>query len=218
MRIPFDDAKGLLRAVDDYYSALITRFGPIPFGVDWSSTDSQRLRFDVLLRAIPTGTETTFSLIDYGCGYGALADYLGLRGISRCAYVGYDISESMLAAARSRPAPLIGCRFAGKDEPLHEADYCLASGVFNVSLGTEPEVWFEYMTRVWDEMSRVGRFAFAFNCLSIDSEGARQPHLLYYADPVRVFDYCRRNYSPLVALLHDYPLPEFTVIVRKPQP
>lgn len=74
------------------------------------------------------------------------------------------------------------------------------------------------MTRVWDEMNRVGFFASAFNYLSTYSEGKRRSHLLYYADPIRVFDYCRRTYSPWVALLHDYPLPEFTVIVRKPRP
>jgi SAM-dependent methyltransferase len=213
---PTRSESDILRAVDDYYSTQLRRFGPVHLGVDWSSQKSQRLRFDVLLEAIRT--KTTFSLIDYGCGYGALADYLALREMPHCEYIGYDISESMLDAARSRPCPLVSCRFAGKNDPLPEVDYCLASGVFNVSLGTEPEAWFTYMTRVWDEMNRVGRLAFAFNCLSTYFEGERRPHLLYYADPARVLDYCRRTYSPWVALLHDYPLPEFTVIVRKPQP
>ena len=31
---------------------------------------------------------------------------------------------------------------------------------------------------------------------------------------VRVFDVCRQRFSPRVALLHDYPLYEFTIIVR----
>jgi SAM-dependent methyltransferase len=170
----------------------------------------------VLLQAIRT--TTAFSLIDYGCGYGALADHLASREMRHCAYIGYDISASMRAAARRRPCPLISCRYVGRNEPLPEGDYCLASGVFNVSLGTEPGVWFEYMTHVWDEMNRVGRRAFAFNCLSASSDVDRRTDLLHYADPARVFDYCRRRYSPWVALFHDYPLPEFTVIVRKPQP
>ena len=38
---------------------------------------------------------------------------------------------------------------------------------------------------------------------------------LFYADPREVFDLCVRQFSPRVALLHDYPLFEFTVIVRK---
>jgi SAM-dependent methyltransferase len=181
--------------------------------VDWSSEASQRLRFDVLLEAVRR--PAPFSLLDYGCGYGALADHLADRGLRECRYIGYDISATMLEAARARPCPLAGCRFIEPGEPLPEADYCLASGVLNVSLGTPPEVWFEYMTQVWDEMSRLSSVAFAFNCLSAYAGGRRADDFLYYADPTRVFDYCKRKYSPHVALLHDYPLEEFTVIVRR---
>jgi SAM-dependent methyltransferase len=156
-------------------------------------------------------------LIDYGCGYGALADHLVLRNRHLCEYIGYDIAGPMLEAARSAARPLVGCRFVGRGDPLPAADYCLASGVFNVSLGTDPDVWFRYMTRVWDHMHDLGRVAFAFNCLSAQAGADRTGHL-YHADPARVLAHCRRRYSPRVSLLHDYPLPEFTVVVRKAAP
>ena len=38
---------------------------------------------------------------------------------------------------------------------------------------------------------------------------------LYYADPCRLFDLCKRRYAKNVALLHDYGLYEFTILVRK---
>ena len=38
---------------------------------------------------------------------------------------------------------------------------------------------------------------------------------LYYADPLFIFDYCKRNFSKQVALLHDYGLYEFTILVKK---
>ena len=38
---------------------------------------------------------------------------------------------------------------------------------------------------------------------------------LFYADPGWIFDQCMRRYSRHVALLHDYGLYEFTVLVRK---
>jgi hypothetical protein len=38
---------------------------------------------------------------------------------------------------------------------------------------------------------------------------------LYYADPCFFFDYCQRRYLRRVAVLHDYGLYEFTVVVRK---
>jgi hypothetical protein len=38
---------------------------------------------------------------------------------------------------------------------------------------------------------------------------------LYYADPLYLFDYCKKHFSKNVALLHDYNLYEFSIIVRK---
>ena len=41
---------------------------------------------------------------------------------------------------------------------------------------------------------------------------------LFYSDPCNLFDICKRKYSRNVALLHDYGLHEFTIIVRKREP
>jgi hypothetical protein len=38
---------------------------------------------------------------------------------------------------------------------------------------------------------------------------------LFYGDPLFFFDFCKRNFSRNVALLHDYGLYDFTIIVRK---
>jgi hypothetical protein len=38
---------------------------------------------------------------------------------------------------------------------------------------------------------------------------------LYYADPLFFFDYCKTRFSRFVTLIHDYPLYEFTILVRK---
>ena len=44
---------------------------------------------------------------------------------------------------------------------------------------------------------------------------AGEEYRLYYADPCALFDYCKRNFSRNVALLHDYKIYDFTLIVRK---
>jgi hypothetical protein len=51
--------------------------------------------------------------------------------------------------------------------------------------------------------------------LSTRSEPEKRRADLYYADPLETFELCARQFSPRVALLHDYPLYEFTMIVRK---
>jgi hypothetical protein len=38
---------------------------------------------------------------------------------------------------------------------------------------------------------------------------------LYYGDPCALFDHCKRRYARNVAVLHDYGLYEFTILVRK---
>jgi hypothetical protein len=56
---------------------------------------------------------------------------------------------------------------------------------------------------------------FAFNALTSYSDPERMKNTLYYADPCRLFDLCKREFSRDVALLHDYGLYEFTILVRK---
>jgi hypothetical protein len=56
---------------------------------------------------------------------------------------------------------------------------------------------------------------FAFNCLTAYSDQDKMRPDLHYADPCELFDICKRKYSRNVALLHDYGLYEFTILVRK---
>jgi hypothetical protein len=64
-------------------------------------------------------------------------------------------------------------------------------------------------------MDRAACKGFAFNCLTTYSDPERLRDDLYYGDPCYYFDLCKRLYSRHVALLHDYGLWEFTIIVRK---
>ena len=66
-----------------------------------------------------------------------------------------------------------------------------------------------------DVLDRKSRLGFAFNSLSSYSDPAKMRDYLYYADPCSLFYVFKRRYSNLVALLHDYGLYEFTIIVRK---
>ncbi|KAQ37574.1 hypothetical protein AJ39_03274, partial [Mycobacterium tuberculosis MD14844] len=59
------------------------------------------------------------------------------------------------------------------------------------------------------------RRGFSFNCLTSYSDASKMRDDLYYADPCALFDLCKRRYSKSVALLHDYGLYEFTILVRK---
>ena len=196
----------------DYYETKLRAHGPTPAGVDWNSLESQELRFALLANLWRDDADA--SVLDYGCGYGALADYLRARG-HRGAYTGYDVSEAMAQAAHTRVASLPACRVTARRDELAPADYAIASGVFNVKQDADEDAWRTYLWETIADLAALGERGFAFNALTSYSDSDKRRPDLYYADPLEVFDHCKRTHSRFVTLLHDYPLYEFTIIVRR---
>ena len=206
-------APGSIRErVADYYSEKIRKFGETAQGVDWNSAESQKLRFEQLLKIVPPSA-TRYSILDYGCGYGALIDSLADRGMP-FQYIGYDVSEEMILRAR-RLHERDDCTFSNDPEELGAVAYAVASGVFNVKLEIPVADWREYVVGALEDLHRLSTKGFAFNALTSYSDTERMRDDLFYADPAQLFDYCKRTFSGQVALLHDYGLYEFTILVRK---
>lgn len=203
----------LLSEVANYYSGKLAEHGETPRGVDWNGEGDQILRFEQLCKVIHS-TEENFSVNDLGCGYGALLDYLTSRSPA-VSYLGVDVSKDMIRSARTRHQAVPNARFIACDEPNAAADYGIASGIFNVRLGRSDAEWVEYLEATLDVLNKTSRRGFAFNCLTLYSDEDKMQDYLYYADPCKWFDFCKRRYSRQVALLHDYGLYEFTIIVRK---
>jgi len=206
------EVKELLAEIADYYSAKLAEHGESPKGVDWNTQESQNLRFEQLSKIInPVGT---FSLNDLGCGYGALYDFLNLNS-SSFSYCGIDVSAGMIRASQQRYFGKNNVRFLVGSEPSDIADYGIASGIFNVRLGRSDDEWWDYVEITLDALDRTSRLGFTFNCLTSYSDPDKIRDYLYYANPCKLFDFCKKRYSKNVALLHDYGLYEFTVHVRK---
>jgi len=201
----------ILPRVTEYYASRLRDHGPTPRGVDWNSAESQHLRFEQLLKVCEPSASV--SINDYGCGYGALVDYLASRG-APFTYLGYDASEAMIAQASALHAGRPGCVFVAQESELPVADYSVASGIFNVKLQFSDAEWTTYMLHLVDRLAALSRRGFAFNALTSYADADRMRADLYYADPLFWFDRCKRRYARRVALLHDYPLYEFTILVR----
>jgi SAM-dependent methyltransferase len=202
----------ILSRTASYYSAKLSAHGTTARGVDWNSADSQALRFDQLLKVCDPSD--TFTLNDYGCGYGALAGFLREQNI-KCHYHGFDIAADMLAAAETQHAGRPDVHFVADEKLLPVADYTVASGILNVKQEIEIAAWEDYMHHLLNRFDALSSRGFAFNALTNYADPERMRPDLYYADPLRLFDHCKRRYSRSVALLHDYPLYEFTILVRK---
>ncbi len=203
----------LLEDIAQYYNRKLAEHGATARGVDWNGPDSQFLRFEKLTQIVAGPTEP-FSLIDLGCGYAATVDYLDQR-FSDFDYCGVDISEDMISAARARYQGHPNCRFVQGSKPDTIAEYCIASGIFNVRLNHSDTEWLDHMVATLDMMNHFSRRGFAFNCLTSWSDADRMRETLYYPDPAEIFRLCGQRFGRHVALLHDYQLYEFTILVRK---
>lgn len=200
-----------LGEVSRYFAEKLRQHGNTARGVDWNGEESQHTRFCQLSKIITQ--QQGFSVNDLGCGYGAYYDFLaGLY--DDFSYNGFDITPEMTDAATKRLGEKPGVRIAAAGEPDAPADYGVASGIFNLRLAIADDVWLRFIEDTVDAMARTSRLGFAFNCLTKYSDACKMRSDLYYADPCALFDRCKRLYSRNVAVLHDYNLYEFTILVR----
>jgi hypothetical protein len=121
----------------------------------------------------------------------------------------------MIAAAQTHTASLRGCQFSAVRADVPALDYAVASGVLNVKQGATEQEWSAYVRNTIEDLASLGTRGFGFNALTSYSDVEKRRPDLHYADPLALFDHCKRTYSRFVTLLHDYPLYEFTILVRR---
>ncbi|MGD8172508.1 class I SAM-dependent methyltransferase [Vibrio sp. TRT 21S02] len=201
--------KDILSEVKNYYDKKLSLYGNTSQGVDWNSVESQVLRFEQLTKVIRCCKKT--SLNDLGCGHGDYYYYL-TNNFDKIEYEGIDVSQDMVDLAHDK---FPEADFICSSKPSKIRDYTIASGIFNVRQSRSDDEWWAYFTRTLDIMDSHSELGFAFNCLTSFSDIEKRKAYLYYADPMKVFEYCKKKYSRNVALLHDYDLYEFTIIIRK---
>ena len=205
----------IIQFIDTYYSAKILKHGPVPAGADWNGIQSQYIRFEQLCKIIDYSY--TFSLNDLGCGYGALLDYLEKEFNGRFTYFGYDVSADMIKVARKCHSNKARINFQRifNNQYIERADFTVASGIFNVKGQFHDKHWLQYVLDSIRSIDKYSNKGFSFNMLTKYSDRDHMLDHLYYADPLYLFDFCKRHFSQNVDLLHGYSLYEFTLLVKK---
>lgn len=208
--------KEILEQTEKYFDEKIDRFGSTSRGVDYNSLEAQQVRYRELSKVI-RDKKDSFSICDFGCGYGYYIEYLDENGFDFFSYTGIDLSKKMIAAAEKkyREYRKENIEFICTSDIKKKYDYVVSSGIFNIRNDISDEEWLSYILDTLDQFNEHAEKGFAFNCLTKYSDLDRMKSNLYYADPLFLFDYCKRNFSRNVALLHDYEIYDFTIIVRK---
>lgn len=202
------------KKLNEYFSEKLEKFGATPQGVDYNGPEAQAIRFEQLVKVIRP--ETPFVVMDYGCGYGAMFDFLHAKGWT-FEYWGVDLIEKMALAGRAAHRGFPNAHFTTDEREAPQADYLLAGAIFNIKMETPYDEWREFTLQTLRRMNELCTKGFSFNMLTSYSDPERMAARpdLYYGDPLFYFDFCKRNFSRNVALLHDYGLYDFTILVRK---
>lgn len=200
----------LLGAVAQYYSKKVQTYGATPHGADWSCLPTQEMRFVQLLKVCKF--DAPIRLNDIGCGYGALRTFLGKRYRHKVIdYLGIDISAAMIARAQQRWKNRANTAFEIASGGFRAADYSVASGVFNVKLDLPDAQWERVIRLTLQEMHASSRRGFAVNFLTPVPGCAPQ---LYCAPPDVWVGYCERTFQADVALIANYGMREYTLLVH----
>ncbi|MCC5866482.1 MAG: class I SAM-dependent methyltransferase [Wenzhouxiangella sp.] len=197
----------------EHYNRLALLHGYSPQAVSFRCWKTIERRFGVLLEGFESYQGAR--ILDFGCGVGHLYGYLKRQGF-KGEYLGLDVSDQMIEVARAEyPDGRFECRNILAEEFTEEFDLAFVSGVFN-NLVSDNESFIRSCTRRLFSSVEQG---IAFNALShfvhYRDEG------LYYYDPIKVFEFCKTELTPRVALRHDYEIKpgvipfEFTMYLYK---
>src|SRR5215510_5501372 len=182
----------------EYFSEKLEMFGTTPKGVDYNGSESQAVRFEQLTRVIDPSSR--FTVIDYGCGYGAMFDFMQAKGWS-FEYYGVDFIEKMVIAGQETHRDFLNAHFTANESDLPLADYLLAGAIFNNKFEASNEEWLELVTSTLHRVCALCSKGFAFNMLTkySDEDRISQRPDLFFGDPLFFFNFCKQNFSRNVA-------------------
>jgi SAM-dependent methyltransferase len=181
----------------------------------WKSKWAQEIRFAQLLKVVEG--EDAFSINDLGCGNGNLLHFLAAHWPNESfSYRGYDILPEMIAEAHKlNPNNKNDFALIASAKDVEVKDYTVASGIFNLKYNANDTEWLDFIHETIHAMWQKSNKGIAFNCLTSYSDVEYMKPELYYTNPLHLFDFCIKNFSRHVALLHDYREYDFTMIIRK---
>ena len=204
----------ITKKLRDHYRATFLKYGATSKGVDWGNKEwAARLRQEKMLNVIEKPNVETVSLLDVGCGYGALADLIKELKID-VDYVGIDVVSEMVSAAEKRHPEFVFYNSEILDGNMSIYDYVVCNGILTQKLDssvTEMDLFSEELIKKMFSISRCG---IAFNLMS--SYVNYYSENLYYRNPSELLQWCMSNLTHRVKLDCSYDLKyEYTMYLYK---
>ena len=200
------------------YAESLSANGPNLAGLGWPNAADLARRFKSLLRPLRLSNEPAdakIKLLDIGCGFGLLLDYLKENDLlDRIDYLGVDVLDKTLTEARARwPGQRFELRDV-RDQPFgaDSFDYCIICGVFQGRYGLS---FNEMQTLAQDTLRALWpsvRVGLCFTAMSKLVDRERDDLFHWPLDDISLL---KAILSRHVALHVDYGLWETTALVFK---
>jgi SAM-dependent methyltransferase len=193
----------------DHYRANFLAYGATSEGVDWGAqVEASRLRLDNMLSII-NGYSPGGTILDVGCGYGALADRVNDLGLN-LEYTGIDLVKEMVVEAglRHPHRRFIHGDFLSNSD-IGTFDYIVCNGILTQKLSVTNLEMNEHAKRLITAMFASSRRGCAFNIMTTHVNF--QVNNLYYRNPAELLGWCMSQLTRFVRLDHAYPLYEYTL-------
>ena len=200
-----------------HYTSAFDLHGPNSQGVDWGEKEWAAVCRNRNMIGVVKDLNCSTTLLDVGCGYGALGELIRQEGI-QIEYNGIDVAENMIDYAKSRfgPESDFVCEDFLEWQPRRNYDYIVCNGVLTQKLDATHLEMHQYSKRLIQKMFDCANIGIAFNCMSTYVNF--QKDNLFYKNPSEMLAWCMSQLSPHVRLDASYELwYEYTVYVyRKP--
>lgn len=203
--------------LSEFYEQCYEKYGAVPQGVDWPNHHDLSKRFNIMLDVFAhEAMNSTINLLDLGCGYGELVNYLATIHLNKkILYTGMDISKKFVEAARQQHPDHDFLEYDILKNPLppESYDYVIMNGLLTEKRNLFWHEMVSFAQQMIQEAFKLCRKGIAFNVMSYHVDWC-QPHLFYWSfDEMAsfVFKHCTRH----MVLRNDYGLYEYTVYAYK---
>lgn len=198
--------------IAEVYRSLFIQHGASAHGVRWDDEFQQMVRLKILLEIADISNT---KILDFGCGYGQMLNYLKQQNIN-VDYTGIDLVDEYLEFGRENYPE---ARFCQQQDIENETfDYIFLSGLFTADRGDDCRKFWQDTIR-WC-FSRASK-GIAFNMWSKYAEFHMEKR--YYEDPGEVFRFVKQlDIRCNLTIRNDYITPQdrfsphdFTVYLQK---
>ena len=142
-----------------YYDSLIKEYGSSdPRSIGWASESTEQIRYTILSEI---GDLNNHSILDVGCGFGNLYDFLKNKNLS-FSYKGIDINPKIISLAKEKHPNISFETLDFGNYQNEKYDYIFCSGALSFKVPNYKQFYFEYIKKMFD-YSNIG---IAFNMLN----------------------------------------------------